>query len=71
MRTITNTFNVYSFDELSDEAKENAIDRVRYDRSCLSWQDEAINSIEKIPDEYIIEMIEANGYEFLEDGRQY
>ena len=48
MRTITNTFNVYSFKELSDEAKENAIDRVRYDRNCLSWQDEAINSIEEI-----------------------
>ena len=48
MRTITNTSNVYTFGELSDEAKENAIDRVRYDRGCLSWQDEAINTIEKI-----------------------
>lgn len=48
MRTIINTFNVYSFKELSEEAKENAIDSFRYDGSYLSWQDEAVNSIEKI-----------------------
>ena len=48
MRTITNTFNVYSFDELSNEAKENAIDSFRYDDSYLSWQDEAINTIKEI-----------------------
>ena len=48
MRTITNTFNVYSFEELSEEAKEKAIDNFRYDGSYLSWQDETVNSIEKI-----------------------
>ena len=48
MRMITNTFNVYSFEELSNEAKENAIDSFRYGGSYLSWQDEAINSIEEI-----------------------
>lgn len=36
MRTITNTFNVYSFEELSNEAKENAINSFRYDNSFLS-----------------------------------
>lgn len=49
MRTITNTFNVYSFEELSEEAKEKVIESFRYhDGSYLFWQEEAINSIEKI-----------------------
>lgn len=48
MRTITNTFNVYSFKELSEEAKEKAIESFRDDGSYLSWQDEAVNSIEEI-----------------------
>lgn len=48
MRTITNTFNVYTFDELSNEAKENAINSFRYKDNYLSWQDEAINTIKKI-----------------------
>ena len=47
MRTITNTFNVYTFDELSNNAKENAIDSFRYNNN-LVWQDEAINTIKAI-----------------------
>lgn len=47
MRTIINTFNVYTFDELSNDAKENAINSFRYNDN-LSWQDEAVNTIEKI-----------------------
>lgn len=47
MRTITNTFNVYSFEELSKEAKEKAIESFRLTMD-FPWQEEAINSIEKI-----------------------
>ena len=35
-------------DELSNDAKEKAIDSFRYNGSCLNWQDEAINTIKKI-----------------------
>lgn len=37
MRTINQTFNVYSFDELSDEAKEYAIENMRTSDSYLSY----------------------------------
>ena len=47
MRTITNTFNVFRFDELSDEAKEKALDNFRYIND-FAWQDEMINSIKAI-----------------------
>lgn len=47
MRTITNTFNVYCFEELSEEAKEKAIENFRLTMD-LTWQEEAINSIKKI-----------------------
>ena len=30
MKTITNTFNIYSFDELSEQAKQKAIENYRY-----------------------------------------
>lgn len=48
MRTVVNTFNVYTFDELSNDAKEKAINSFRYNDSCLNWQDEAINTINAI-----------------------
>lgn len=47
MRTITNTFNVYSFEELSEEAKEKAIESFRL-AIDFPYREEAINSIEKI-----------------------
>lgn len=37
MRTINQTFNVYSFDELSNEAKEHAIEKVRSSDWYLSY----------------------------------
>ena len=47
MRTITNTFNVFRFDELSDEAKEKAIDDFRYDHD-FAWQEDIVESIRAI-----------------------
>ena len=47
MRTITNTFNVYSFEELSEEAKEKAIESFRL-TTDFPYREEAINSIEEI-----------------------
>ena len=47
MRTITNTYNVYRFDELSDEAKEKALDDFRYN-NVFAWQDEIIDTIKAI-----------------------
>lgn len=47
MRTITKTFKIYNFDELSDKAKENAINHYR-ESMQFGWQDEIINTIEKI-----------------------
>ena len=38
MRTINQTFDVYSFDELSDEAKEYAIEKMRESDSYLSYE---------------------------------
>lgn len=47
MRTIINTFNVYSFKELSEEAKEKAIESFRLVID-LPYCEEAINSIKEI-----------------------
>ena len=47
MRTITNTFNVYSFKELSEEAKEKAIESFRL-ASDFPYCEEDIKSIEEI-----------------------
>lgn len=49
MRTITNTFNLYRFDELSKEAQENAIETFRYDMS-FAWQDDIVATIKAIAD---------------------
>lgn len=47
MRTITNTFNVYSFKELSEEAKEKAIESFRL-AVDFPYNEEDINSIKAI-----------------------
>ena len=47
MRTITNTFNIYSFEELSEEAKEKAIESFRL-VTDFPYCEEAINSIKEI-----------------------
>lgn len=49
MRTVTNTFNLYRFDELTAEAKERAIEDYRQDMT-FGWQDEIINTIKAIAD---------------------
>lgn len=49
MRTITNTFNLYHFDELSEKAQENAIETYRSDMT-FAWQDEMIATIKAIAD---------------------
>ena len=46
MRTITTT--LYLFDELSDEAKEKAIENYRCSMCAFAWQEEMIDSIEAI-----------------------
>lgn len=46
MRTITK--NIYTFDELSDEAKERAIENYRALGIPFAWQDEIIASIKAI-----------------------
>lgn len=48
MRTITK--NIYTFDELSDEAKERAIENYRALGIPFAWHDEAIASIKAIAD---------------------
>ena len=42
----TRTINVYSFQELSDEAQEHAIDHFRNSDEGYFWGDECIKSIE-------------------------
>ena len=42
MQTIT--VNLYSFSELSDDAKQNAIEKIRYPYE-LAWSDESLDSI--------------------------
>lgn len=49
MRTITITKNLYLFNELSDEAKEKAIEEYRSDYDLLfTWQEEMMNTIKVI-----------------------
>lgn len=47
MRTITITTNIYKFDELSEEAKEKAIEDYR-ENMLFFWQDEIIDTIKAI-----------------------
>lgn len=58
MRTIETT--IYTFDELSDKAKERAIQAfLSAVKKDIEWQ---------FSDECITESIEANGNEFTENG---
>lgn len=52
MKTITITKNVYSFDELSDEAKENVLDNFRNNSFLLAWQDENENTVKAIANKF-------------------
>lgn len=49
MRTITITRNLYTFDELSTEAQERAIDFLRPD--ALAWQDEDVDTVRTIAEQ--------------------
>lgn len=47
MQTVTKTYNVYSFDELSEKAKQKAINDYMNDESYF-WGNDAIKSIEAL-----------------------
>lgn len=49
MRTITKSYNVYKFDELTEEAKEKAIQDYR-ENMDFSWQNEMVDTIRAIAD---------------------
>lgn len=48
MRTITITKDIYSFNELSEDAKESAIEYFRNDSNILAWQRENAETVETI-----------------------
>ena len=48
MRKIIKEFNVYSFEELSQDAKQNAIEQYRNSKDWLDWEQENNNSCEAI-----------------------
>lgn len=48
MRTEIITRNIYTFDELSDDAKEKAIERFRRDLDYLAWQSESADTVKEI-----------------------
>ena len=48
MRTETKTINIYSFDELSKEAKENAIEKNRTTNVDYDWWDFTCESMEEV-----------------------
>jgi hypothetical protein len=72
MRTETKIIGIYTFDELSEEAKQNVIDwlnqaPVQYETD-EGWE---YQYYDELDDEDIAEHCEMNGYEFLEDGTTY
>ena len=46
MRIITITKDIYSFNELSEEARQNAIESFRNDPYILAWQRENAETVE-------------------------
>ena len=48
MRTVTITKDIYSFDELTEEAKQAAIESFRNDPYILAWQDESLETVKAI-----------------------
>jgi hypothetical protein len=72
MRTETKIIGIYTFDELSEEAKQNVIDWLnqapfQYETD-EGWE---YQYYDELDDEDIAEHCEMNGYEFLEDGTTY
>jgi hypothetical protein len=64
------TINLYSFNELSEAAKENAIyEHMRFMYSLESRYEEGnLNSVEEITESEVIESIEINDYLFYFNG---
>ena len=48
MKTICIEKNIYTFDELTDEAKENALEYFRTSEYALSWQEENYDTVKEI-----------------------
>lgn len=73
MRTETKTIGIYTFDELTEEAKQNVIYWLDFDPiECETDSGEMEYQYFIDMDEYDIEEhCEMNGYEFLEDGTIY
>lgn len=72
MRTETKTINIYTFDELSAEAKENVI--YWLDQDPIEYETDegyAYQYYDELDEADIVEHCEMNGYEFLEDGTIY
>ncbi len=72
MRTETKTINIYSFDELSVEAKANVVywlnqNPVEYETD-KGWE---YQYYDELDDADIAEHCDINGYEFTEDGTIY
>jgi hypothetical protein len=75
MRNVTTT--VYTFDELSDNAKEKAREWWRSNGLDYEWYDSCIDDIKEseynylMSDEVVDDTIRANEYEFNADGSIY
>jgi hypothetical protein len=70
MRTETKTIGIYTFDELSEEAKENVVYWLNmgfFEHPQMTWLFLRIQR----DGAKVAEHCEMNGYEFLEDGTIY
>ena len=73
MRTETKTIGIYTFDELSEDAKENVV--YWLNQNPLEYEtdegDIQYQYYDELDDADVAEHCEMNGYEFLEDGTIY
>lgn len=52
MRTETYSVDIYTFDELSDDAKENALESFRCSGALLGWQEENADTVKQIAETF-------------------
>lgn len=57
MQTITKSYDVYTFDELSDKAKQKALDEYRY-ITPYYWADDSIESLKAFADAIDITLVD-------------
>ena len=72
MRIDTVKTEVYKFDELSDEGKENVLEKFYDIDETYGWWDYIFAKYPEVfTDDYIIEAIRATDCEFTADGSLY